>query len=226
MTVWVDERRFPCRRIPTCRSCPFRTFRNRFGLSSPVTCSDGYVCSPSSLFSTAVFASFYSRFTSGTLAPTCGLGKSPIQPVMISRCLWAAGVRFLPLPIPARELALPYGRVTRYPRTLSGLSGSADPSYDRFRCPLYDEGWGVLARTNLVPFSHLPYQPETFLGPSTLWLLRVTTLLPRIHFRSPCRSLPCPGRRVESDVHWAFISASHPPPVAGGACGIGNQSVH
>jgi hypothetical protein len=41
-----------------------------------------------------------------------GLGISPIQQLMFSLCLSAAGIRFLQPPVPAEELALPRGRVT------------------------------------------------------------------------------------------------------------------
>ena len=41
-----------------------------------------------------------------------GSGMSPIQQLMISLCLSAAGIRFLQPPVPAEELALPRGRVT------------------------------------------------------------------------------------------------------------------
>ena len=39
-----------------------------------------------------------------------GSGMSPIQQLMISLCLSAAGLRFLQHPTPAEELALPCGR--------------------------------------------------------------------------------------------------------------------
>ena len=41
-----------------------------------------------------------------------GLGIAPIQRLMVSSCLSAAGLRFLQPPVPAEELALPRGRVT------------------------------------------------------------------------------------------------------------------
>ena len=41
-----------------------------------------------------------------------GLGIGPIRQVMVSLRLSATGIRFLPLPVPAMGLALPYGRVT------------------------------------------------------------------------------------------------------------------
>ncbi len=41
-----------------------------------------------------------------------GLGIGPIQQLMVSLCLSAAGLRFLQPPVPAEDLALPYGRVS------------------------------------------------------------------------------------------------------------------
>ena len=40
------------------------------------------------------------------------LGKSPIRPVMYSRCLSASGIRFLWRPTPAKDFGKPYGLPT------------------------------------------------------------------------------------------------------------------
>ena len=50
-----------------------------------------------------------------------GLGISPIQQLMFSLCLSAAGIRFLQPPVPAEELALPRGRVLTRRSDLNGV---------------------------------------------------------------------------------------------------------
>ena len=70
----------------------------------------------------AAFCCIHNRDESSFLRPVAGSpvarqhpfgsGMSPIQQVMSTPCLSAAGVRLLQLPIPAEGLALPCGRVT------------------------------------------------------------------------------------------------------------------
>ena len=74
-----------------------------------------------------------------------GLGRSPIQQVMGSLCLSAAGLRFLQLPTPAEALAFPCGRVTDLRQTSTGLSCSAFVRCGQFRCLLYTGAGGVRA---------------------------------------------------------------------------------
>jgi hypothetical protein len=82
---------------------------------------------------------------SGQLSGTASGGASHRVPV--SCCLSAAGVRFSGHPVPARELGLPYGRLTGHHtwcRTLTGLPRSAPARYDRDGCPLYPGDGGAL----------------------------------------------------------------------------------
>ena len=75
-----------------------------------------------------------------------GSGMSPIQQLMISLYLSAAGLRFLQHPTPAEELALPSGRVTGpVGQTAPGLPCSASLRDDRGRCLLYAGACGVCA---------------------------------------------------------------------------------
>ena len=73
-----------------------------------------------------------------------GSGMSPIQQLMISLCLSAAGLRFLQPPTPAEELALPRGRVTDLRQTSTGLSCFAFIRFGRAGRLLYAGACGVL----------------------------------------------------------------------------------
>ena len=119
-----------------------------------------------------------------------GSGMSPIQQLMISLCLSAAGLRFLQHPTPAEELALPCGR-GNWPagQTATGLPCSASLRDDRGRCLLYAGACGVCAGHYHSLFtcgSTPPFQPS-------FRRLSMTTRPAKVHNRSPCRSSPCPG---------------------------------
>jgi hypothetical protein len=81
---------------------------------------------------------------SGQLSRTASGRASHHVPV--SCCLSAAGVRFPGHPVPARELGLPYGRLTgtTWYRTRTGLPRSAPARSGRGGCPLYPGDGGAL----------------------------------------------------------------------------------
>lgn len=61
------------------------------------------------------------------------------MPLLISRSLSSAGIRFSGLPVPAGELGLPYGWLTRRDGTPSGFPRSTRVRYDRVGRPYYPE---------------------------------------------------------------------------------------
>jgi hypothetical protein len=77
--------------------------------------------------------------TRSTSAPFRG-GQSPIQPVMPSRCLSAAGLRFLDRPLPTGAFSRPYGWLTDRSQTPVGLPRSAPSRRDWGGCLLYSGG--------------------------------------------------------------------------------------
>ena len=83
-----------------------------------------------------------------------GLGIGPIQQLMVSPCLSAAGLRFLQPPVPAEDLTLPCGRVTDLCQTSSGLPCSASLRDNRGRRPLYAGACGVCTGACGIPLSH------------------------------------------------------------------------
>ena len=130
-----------------------------------------------------------------------GLGMSPIQQVMSSPCLSAAGIRFLQRPVPAAGLAFPCGRVTGLTaRPRRGCPCSASLRNDRGRCLLYAGACGVCAGHYHSLFtcgSSPPFQPS-------FRQLSMTTRPAKVHDRSPCRSSPRPGSDDGYPRHWAF----------------------
>jgi hypothetical protein len=61
-----------------------------------------------------------------------------------SRCLSAAGIRFLGILFPPTELGLPHGRLTTTSWwTRTGSPHSTSARYGRVGCPLYPGGDGV-----------------------------------------------------------------------------------
>lgn len=75
-----------------------------------------------------------------------------------SRCLSAAGVRFLGHPVPARGLGLPRSRLTAQSpeRTPSGFPRSTQLRYDRGGRPLYPGDGGVLPVGGSLSDRHPP----------------------------------------------------------------------
>ena len=71
-----------------------------------------------------------------TSAP-CQVGQCPIQPVMYSRCLSAAGLRFLEHPIPTGDFRHSCVRPTDCRQTPLGFPRSAPSSCDWGGCLLY-----------------------------------------------------------------------------------------
>ena len=94
----------------------------------------------------------HSRFTRCASA-SFRIGYCPIQPVMLSRRLSAAGIRFSQHPLPTGELAVPRGSVTGQGQTPLGLSCSAFVRSERVRCLLYAGAYGARAGFCEAPFS-------------------------------------------------------------------------
>src|SRR3989442_8016732 len=65
------------------------------------------------------------------------VGQCPIQPVMASRCLSAAGLRFLDHPVPTGDFRHPCVRPTDLSQTPLGFPRSAPSSCDWGGCLLY-----------------------------------------------------------------------------------------
>jgi hypothetical protein len=145
------------------------------------------------------FPPFCGRLTRSTSAPF-RVGYNPIQPIMSSRCLSAAGLRFLDLPSPSGISGHPYGGRTDRGQIPGGLSRSAPSRGDWGGCLLYSgvvvslpEAW-VLSRP--LPPGEVPgrltqhcrrYQSSC---PAT----SIYGASPKIHLRSPVQSFPGLGR--------------------------------
>jgi len=101
-----------------------------------------------------IFALIYKRFTCCASAPF-RVGYGPIQPVMNSRRLSAAGIRFSQHPLPTGGIVLPYGWTTGQIQTPLGLSCSALVRCERVRCLLYAGVCGVRTGAFEIPFSRM-----------------------------------------------------------------------
>ena len=127
---WQQTLRGRVRRCHCWQPHPLRTVRASlpaYGSSKPVTDWLPQMARPLmagvlALFAALLAASNIHQDKSSSLRPVAGspvarqhpfgLGRSPIQRLMISLCLSAAGLRFLQPPTPAEGLTLPRGRVT------------------------------------------------------------------------------------------------------------------
>lgn len=128
-------------------------------------------------------------------------GWSPIRPVMDSRCLSAAGIRFLELPQPAAGLGLPCGRLTGGVVTLiPDNNGVTTFTYLEMRSgsdALYTPGsWcpPLRGRRYPQPALHLgrKMQPVTqVVGNSSSTDVHVDGASSRVRLRSPFRIFPC-----------------------------------
>lgn len=107
---------------------------------------------------------------------------------MDSRCLSAAGLRFLRHPIPTREFCVPYGSLTGHRPDPVGLTTFRNSRRgDWFRRPLCRVSIGYPQPST----GHLRFPAQT-LGRQPLPKFSITQLQPRIHFRSPCQPFPSP----------------------------------
>ena len=140
--------------------------------------------------------------------PPFGAGRHPIQPV--SRCLSAAGFRFLGHHPPAGE----FRRACAGP-TVAGPRQGYHVSHDREAAGvdvLYTAG----ARCLRAPIA------RGSIGCPIVAASAVTATSPnaassRLHLRSPVRSPPCPVTTFGSQFPWALPRASHLT-VASDAC--------
>jgi len=98
----------------------------------------GYWRNPTSTFSQPLggFTLSTREAACSTSAP-CQVGQCPIQPVMTSRCLSAAGFGFLEHPVPTEDFRRSCVRPTDRRQTPLGFSRSAPSSGDWGGCLLY-----------------------------------------------------------------------------------------
>lgn len=141
----------------------------------------------------------------------CGLVSKPIQPVMDSRRLSAAGIRFLRLPLPTGDFGLPCGWLTDFsdPSGITTFHNSRRNNW--FRCLLYCVGLVSTSSVRQNWFHFLLGESKSC--PNTL----VTTIFPRLipnaastkdSSSSPCQFFPGPGVPVWFGTdHWALPSA-------------------
>jgi hypothetical protein len=98
----------------------------------------GYWRNPTSTFSQPLGGfTFSSREASCSTSAPFQVGYDPIQPVMPSRCLSAAGLRFLEHPLPTEDFRRAYVRPTDCHQTSLGFPRSALSSCAWGGCLLY-----------------------------------------------------------------------------------------
>jgi hypothetical protein len=132
-----------------------------------------------------------------------------------SRCLTAAGVRFLGHPVPARGLGLPRSRLTAQSpeRTPSGFPRSTQLRYDRDGRPLYPGDGGVLPVGGSLSDRHPPLLSGQSLHSAEDFRLaepKRDEASPRVHSRSPVRSSPCLWPPDGSGTLGRLLRAPHP----------------
>ena len=192
-----------CLRARTCRLARRQSMRlHSVGRPGPFAEAGPRIqLSPDFAFFTALFGSV----TWSTSAPfRDGPVKGPIQPVMSSRCLSAAGLRFLdhPLPTGASDLSCEdrtdqvrpqWGSHVPHDQASTGVGAFYTPGA---WCPCHGAcvNPGPLTMTGSV--MHLP-QPCRLDQPScpTSPNYGAST---KIHLRSPVQSFPCPGSPDDS----------------------------
>lgn len=130
-----------------------------------------------------------------------------IQPVMHSRCLSAAGFRFLEHPPPAGEFSLPHGRLTGLRQTPTGLSRSALLRRDWGGCPLYS-GTGVSQSGAL---RSLTFGATKSVAASPWSTIAVSADLRQPRITEPQRGFTC--------VHPSNLPLARLPPAAGRTLG-------
>jgi hypothetical protein len=91
----------------------------------------GYWRNPTSTFSQPLGGfTFSTREAACSTSAPFQVGQCPIQPVMTSRCLSAAGLRFLEHPVPTEDFRRSYVRPTDLSQTPLGFPRSAPSSCD------------------------------------------------------------------------------------------------
>ena len=133
--------------------------------------------------------------------------------VPVSRCVSAAGVRFLVILCPPRSWASLAVGLPAKGRTQTGFPRSARTSCDRGGCPLYSGDHGARPDRSRSPASACritatrPYAPPQ---PSIDAGLCITKHQPRVHTNSPVRSSPRLTLPDGTGASWALPRASHP----------------
>ena len=162
----------------------------------------GYWSNPTSTFSQPLggFTFSSSEASCSTSAPF-QVGQCPIQPVMTSRCLSAAGFRFLEHPIPTEDFRRSCVWPTDLGQTPLGFPRSAPSSCDWGGCLLYSGGMVSLLATcgHRQPSKHV-HDLSCFCPTIAVLISHRVRQLPnygasaKIHFRSPVQSFPRLGR--------------------------------
>ncbi len=133
---------------------------------------------------------------------------------MDSRCLSAAGLRFLRHPIPTREFCVPCGSLTGHRSDSVGLTTFRNKRRcDWFRRPLCCVSIGYPQPST----GHLRVPAQT-LGRQPLPKFSITQLQPRIHFRSPCQPFPSPDAPFGLGQSLGIFLVLPHPAVTGNAC--------
>jgi len=138
----------------------------------------------------------------------------PIQPVMDSRCLSAAGLRFLDLPTPTEEFCRPCGWLTGislrphwgyHVPHLGATTGEGALSTPGSWCPLI-QGLDCIIHRDLYASLFLTHYYRIHHHPGNHSITKPT----RVHSRSPVQSSPCPVPPDGWDFPWALPGASYP----------------
>ena len=137
--------------------------------------------------------------TRSTSAPFRGR-QSPIQPVMTSRCLSAAGVRFLDRPLPTGAFGRPYGWRTDRSQLPIGVATFRTIEPRLGWVPSILRGRGVRAgdvweppTTETCAFSVMFLTQHCRLRQSSCPATSIYGASPKIHSCSPVQSFPCPS---------------------------------
>ena len=151
-----------------------------------------------------------------------GWSKRPIQPVMDSRRLSAAGIRFLRFPLPTGELGLPCGWLTDFSDP-SGFTTFRNSRRDNwFRCLLYCVGlvstsrsrqnWFHFLLGKSKFFAQVPWYQPSFQG---LFLTQLQSKIYVLHHASFSLALAFPYGSVLTIRHCPQLSHG---PVTKAAC--------
>ena len=161
----------------------------------------GYWRNPTSTFSQPLGGlTFSSSETSCSTSAPFQVGQCPIQPVMTSRCLSAAGFRFLEHPMPTEDFRRSYVRPTDPRQTSVGFPRSAPSSRDWGGCLLYSGVVVSLRRGVCEPLATAADQPvcrltqHCRLAQSSCPATSNYGASAKIHLRSPVQSFPGLGR--------------------------------
>ena len=155
--------------------------------------------------------------------------EGPEMPPRVSRCLSAAGVRFLGILFPPGSSALLTVGLPGSAWTLAGFPRSAHPSHGRIGRPLCPEASGAHTTGPVPPAAARPLSQ----GPGPITPARIPSpgavyyeASSRVHSRSPARPSPWPvGPWMEQGPPWAR-SPGFAPQQAGPAAHAGAGDGH